>query len=211
MDYISSYSHSGKYYSLKKIAHFDNDGLWFFKSAKFSKHNTLLNTVKVFIDDSFNGYTVKELEKLLKVRLDGSLFTLFKKKIITRQKIEGIYVYLSSNNKLRKKQELCRKDTVYKTEAVEMEPEILLNELKAAIIIFFSLLNEKQRRLYAGLESLKIGYGGDRKIALMLGINPKTVATGRKELMGTKVEADNIRKKGVRTKKVQKKNTRSNE
>jgi hypothetical protein len=27
------------------------------------------------------------------------------------------------------------------------------------LILFCSMLNEKQRRLYAGLESLKLGYG----------------------------------------------------
>ena len=36
------------------------------------------------------------------------------------------------------------------------------HELQAAIILFFSVLDEKQRRLYAGLESQKFGHGGDR-------------------------------------------------
>ena len=36
------------------------------------------------------------------------------------------------------------------------------DELKAAIILFFSVLDEQQRRLYAGLESLTLGHGGDR-------------------------------------------------
>ena len=33
------------------------------------------------------------------------------------------------------------------------------DELKAAIVLFSSMLDERQRRLYAGLESLKLGYG----------------------------------------------------
>ena len=36
-----------------------------------------------------------------------------------------------------------------------------------------SLLDEKQRRLYAGPESLKLGYGGDRKVAEFLGMDPQ--------------------------------------
>jgi hypothetical protein len=43
--------------------------------------------------------------------------------------------------------------------------ENLPPELKAAMILFFSLLDERQRRLYAGLEAHKLGYGGDRKVA----------------------------------------------
>jgi len=61
-----------------------------------------------------------------------------------------------------------------------------INELKAALIIFFSTLDEKQRRLYAGYESLKIGHGGDKRIADLLDIDPKTVAKGRRELLGGK-------------------------
>ena len=41
----------------------------------------------------------------------------------------------------------------------------LSDELRAGILLFFSLLNERQRRLYAGLEAAKLGYGGDKQIA----------------------------------------------
>jgi len=61
--------------------------------------------------------------------------------------------------------------------------EVFSNELKAAIVVFFSLLDEKQRRLYAGLEALKWGYGGDRKVARLLGFDEKTLAKGRTDLL----------------------------
>ena len=38
-------------------------------------------------------------------------------------------------------------------------------ELRAAIVLFASLLEERQRHLFAGLEALKCGWGGDRRIA----------------------------------------------
>ena len=71
-----------------------------------------------------------------------------------------------------------------------MRPEILTDELKAALIIFFSTLNEKQRRLYAGFESLKAGYGGDKQIAKLLDIDQRTVAKGRRELLSREVDVD---------------------
>ena len=37
--------------------------------------------------------------------------------------------------------------------------EVSKEELKASILLFYSLLDEQQRRLYAGLESLKLGRG----------------------------------------------------
>ena len=48
------------------------------------------------------------------------------------------------------------------------------DQLRAAIVLFASLLDERQRRLYAGLESLKCGWGGDARIAGLLGIDPGT-------------------------------------
>ena len=77
-----------------------------------------------------------------------------------------------------------------------MKPESLTDELKAALIIFFCTLDEKQRRLYAGYESLKIGRGGDKMIAEILNLDRKTVARGRQELLGGKVDVDIVRKSG---------------
>ena len=69
-------------------------------------------------------------------------------------------------------------------------------ELRAAIVLFFSLLDEKQRRLYAGLEALKTGRGGDARIAELLGLDLGTVARGRRELLEQDVEVDRIRNAG---------------
>ena len=63
-------------------------------------------------------------------------------------------------------------------------------ELNAAIVLFYSMLDEKQRRLYTGLESLKLGHGGDRLLADLLGVDPHTVARGRRELMTGQFDAE---------------------
>ena len=47
---------------------------------------------------------------------------------------------------------------------------------------FLSTLDERQRRLYVGLESQKLGHGGDRRLATITGLNVDTVAKGRGEL-----------------------------
>ncbi len=207
LNYITSYSHSGKFYSLNRVAKFNNVGLWFFKSILFSQYGTLIKTLELFINESEKGYAASELENILNVKVDDSLLILVKNKIIIRKKISGIYIYFSRNFRLRKQQELFRKDFINDVGELKLQPEILLNELKAALIIFFSLLDEKQRRLYAGLESLKVGHGGDKYIAELLEINEKTVARGRKELVENNMEIDTIRKKGAGRQKIQKKNT----
>jgi hypothetical protein len=84
----------------------------------------------------------------------------------------------------------------------------LPQELNAAIILFYSLLDEKQRRLYAGLESFRLGHGGDHKIAEFLGLDVHTVARGRRALFGGEVQREGIRKKGAGRRAVEKKRHR---
>jgi len=54
-------------------------------------------------------------------------------------------------------------------------PQVSRDELKAAILLFYSLLDEQQRRLFAGLESMKLGHGGDSILAEFLGVDPHTM------------------------------------
>ncbi len=48
--------------------------------------------------------------------------------------------------------------------------------------LLLSRLDEQQRRLYAALESKRIGHGGDRLVSLITGLNVETIRIGRREL-----------------------------
>ena len=76
------------------------------------------------------------------------------------------------------------------------DAELVPDELRAAIVLFASLLDERQRRLYAGLESLKCGWGGDRRIASLLGIDVGAVARGRTQLITGNVGRTRVRRPG---------------
>ena len=198
LSYRTSYSHRGKYYTLNDIANFNSRGLWSFEPALFSKYGTLLETAKAFINNSEAGFSTRELEGLLHIEVKESVLNLYRKKEIHRIKISGKYIYFSSDPKTQKRQFLLRKDQDTKSvlQPDGLESDLLAHELKAAIILFFTMLDEKQRRIYAGLESLKIGYGGDKQIANLFGIDPHTVAKGRSELLTKDFIQDKIRKKG---------------
>ena len=111
-----------------------------------------------------------------------------------REEIAGRYVYFSIDPQRRSQQHLLRLEE--KPPLRTAEGDILAHEVRAAIILFFSLLDERQRRLYAGLESLRLGRGGDRTISSLLNIDNHTVARGRRELIQRDIEIDRIRKKG---------------
>jgi transposase len=72
----------------------------------------------------------------------------------------------------------------------------LVRCLHAHINLFLSTLDERQRRLYAGLESQQLGYGGDRQVALITGMSVHTIAKGRRELSEFRPNA-RIRKPGA--------------
>ena len=59
------------------------------------------------------------------------------------------------------------------------QPENLLHQ---RMNLFLTRLDEQQRRWFAALESQKLGYGGDVQIALITGLDEKTIRRGRQEL-----------------------------
>ncbi|MGH9651776.1 MAG: hypothetical protein ACRD3I_15090, partial [Terriglobales bacterium] len=84
----------------------------------------------------------------------------------------------------------------------------LTDEAKGALLLFFSTLNEHQRRLYAGMESVRLGRGGDRWIAQITGLDVHTVSRGRRELLAQDLALDRIRGRGGGRPPVEKKRPR---
>ena len=198
LSYYSSYSDQGKYYALAKHIKFDAQGLWSYQGVFFSKYGTLRSTVKAFVEKSKAGYSVNELSDLLHVAVKKPLLTLYRNHQLYRDKISGIYIYFSNNKQVRQQQIIIRnrKSNEFAIKPDDSKSDLLAHELKAAIILFFSTLDEKQRRLYAGLESLKLGYGGDKRVASLLEIDVHTVCKGRQQLLSSEFPKDGVRKKG---------------
>ncbi len=65
-----------------------------------------------------------------------------------------------------------------------------------AAALFTSLLNAKQRRLFVGLAALLWGRDGDRHVEEWLGLHPRTVSRGRRELLSGGVDANGVRNPG---------------
>ena len=206
LDYLTSYSHRARYYTLRGIARFDVEGLWSHHAVWFSRHGTLLATAKHWVEHSPQGYFAEELAQCLHVEVHDALRQLVERHQLSRQLLAGVYLYTASDSSTRRAQLLARRSTqtlpmLTDASRVQLSPD----ELKAGIVLFYSLLNEQQRRLYAGLESLKLGHGGDQQLAQFLGLDAHTVARGRHELLAQNVESDRVRKAGGGRKAVEKK------
>jgi hypothetical protein len=211
LSYLRSYSHRGKYYTLPQVVRFNEQGLWSCRGVHFSKQGSLLNTIEHHVDHSKAGYFEFELESLLHVGIRVAVLKLVKDNRIYRPKVGGRYLYCSSRMKKRKQQ--CRerkKQQAVADSALEpMSSEVLFQEGKTLVELFVSLLDEKQRRLYAGLESIKLGHRGDKKISQLFGLDIHTVAKGRQELWSGKIETDRVRRAGGGRKMLEKKRRKS--
>jgi hypothetical protein len=206
LGYQTSYSQRGKYYTLLRTPQFDQQGLWEYDGAGFSRHGNLLDTSQHFVEVSDAGLTAGELQQVLNVEAKEPLLHLYRAGRIEREKIDSQYVYVSKHPGQRRNQLLQRAAPQAAGEIGEPVREATLSpELRAAIVLFYSLLDEKQRRLYAGLEAHKLGHGGDRRMADFLGMGVHTVARGRQELFSNQVQRDGVRSAGGGRKAVEKK------
>ena len=207
LSYRTSYSHRGRFYTLDEIADFDEHGLWSFDSIWFSRHGSLVTTAEVFVNQAPAGYFATELEELVHVPVKEPLLQLVRQGRIARQQVSDLYLYCARDSPQRQQQLRARQARLQAASATTstVAPGRISDELRAAIILFSSSLDEQQRRLYAGLESLKVGHGGDRQIAEFLHLDPHTVAKGRRQLLARDVDLDRVRKVGGGRKQVEKK------
>lgn len=211
LGYRTSYSHRGKYYTLADIPRFNEQGLWWYHGVGFSRDGTLLATAQRLVEKAPAGLTASELHARLGVEVKQPLLQLCQQKRLQRQVIGEVYVYLAREAGRQRQQQLEREARPAAQAIEESALEVtgqLSPELKAAIILFYSLLDERQRRLYAGLEAHKAGYGGDRKVAAFLGLDVHTVARGRRELLAGETQRQRIRQAGAGRKRMEKKSPR---
>ena len=205
-DYLSSYTHRGRYYALRQSACFDDTGLWSHDNVWFSRYGSLVATVEAFVRRSTNGWFADELADALHAEVQDPLHDLVRAGRLRRSELTGRFLYTAADDRqardqLRVRQTARSVPLVADATALQVSPD----ELKAAILLFYSLLDEQQRRLFAGLESIKLGHGGDRILADFLGLDAHTVARGRQQLLDQNVTAGRTRRAGGGRKPVEKK------
>lgn len=206
LDYLSSYTHRGRYYALRETARFNDAGLWSHDSVWFSRHGTLVATIESFVNQSPRGWFADEMADALHAEVQDPLHDLVRGGRLRRTEVAGRFLYTSADGRqardqIRTRQAASAVPLVADASALQVSPD----ELKAAILLFYSLLDEQQRRLFAGLESIKLGHGGDSAVATFLGLDPHTVARGRQQLLDQNVLSERTRRSGGGRKPVEKK------
>jgi hypothetical protein len=197
LHYLSSYTHRGRFYTLPEIARFDDRGLWTYQDVWFSRHGTLMATLESWIQKSLQGWFADELADQLHVDVQDALRELVVQGRLRRAEVTGRFLYTAADARLSKDQ--IRTRSTSQTIPLAANAASLLvspDELKAAILLFYSLLDEQQRRLFAGLESIRLGYGGDAILAGFLQLDAHTVSRGRQQLLDHDVASGRTRRQG---------------
>lgn len=205
LDYVSSYSHRGQYYTLRTVARFNVHGLWRWESVMFAKYGNLIETACAMVEKAEAGCNANELDALLGVDTKGALLRLHRKGSLRRENIGGQWVYFSPRRKASTRQIHRRRELLQQVPNLVCEEGRVPTGFRAGLMAFFTLLDERQRRLFAGLQSAQLGHGGDKSVAQVLGMDVHTVARGRHEVLAGASFGSRLRQKGAGRKCVKKK------
>ena len=134
MGYLTSFTHAGRYYTLADIPQFDEHGLWFHQGIGFSRAGTLKKTLVERVAVAEAGCTHRELEALLHIRVHNTLLGLVHDQLITRERIEKLYLYVSAEAKRAAAQVATRRERMdAATEEVALPDDTVIDVLLEVI------------------------------------------------------------------------------
>ncbi len=89
VSYHRSYNHNGRYYTRKDPTRYDRFGLFSYKDILFSRENTLGETIRHLVWGSDAGWTQRELQDVLHVRVQVVLLNTFRQGKVARDKVRN--------------------------------------------------------------------------------------------------------------------------
>lgn len=132
--YLTSYSHGGRYYTLRKIPRFDKGGLWAHGEVFFSKDGTLRATIIRLVSEAPAGKTHEELQSQLRLRVHDTLLDLVRGHRIGRADFDRFYVYISADKAAGKEQVARRRRMLLEKPSAALPETNLLIEILLAVI-----------------------------------------------------------------------------
>jgi hypothetical protein len=102
--YCRSYTHNGKWYTLRDCPDFDREGLWHFRGIGFSKHGSLTATIDHLLARSPAGLSASQLAEKLQHSCDAVLTRLHQAGRLDRVRLAGHFLYLAADPQLNRQQ-----------------------------------------------------------------------------------------------------------
>lgn len=136
--YLRSYNHNGRYYTHRDPALFDRFGLYSRGNIHFSRDGTLGDTLKRLVGESEAGWTQRELQALLRVRVQVLLLRAVRKEAIRRETVSGLYLYIHidpaiGDAQLQRRQERIAARQSGETAIVRLDDSVIIQVLLTLI------------------------------------------------------------------------------
>jgi hypothetical protein len=134
VQYLRSYNHNGRYYTRRDPTLFDRFGLYSRGDIHFSRDGTLGDTVKRLVRESEAGWTQRELQALLRVRVQVLLLEAVRQEEIRRESVGGFYLYVHidpdiGESQLHRRRERIAARQSAKTERVWLDDSVIIQVL----------------------------------------------------------------------------------
>jgi hypothetical protein len=102
--YFRSYTHNGKWYTLRSTPRFNRDGLWHHEDIGFSRHGSLTATIGQLVRRSSAGLSARELGEKLQHPCLPVLTHLYQDHVLDRVQVQGEFRYLAIEGTLNAQQ-----------------------------------------------------------------------------------------------------------
>ena len=102
--YFRSYTHNGKWYTLRDAPRFSRDGLWHHRGIGFSRHGSLTATIGHLVGHSPAGLSAGELSQKLQHPCHAVLTQLHHAGQLDRLPVAGQFRYLALEPQLNRRQ-----------------------------------------------------------------------------------------------------------
>jgi hypothetical protein len=138
VSYLRSYNHNGRYYTYRDPALFDRFGLYSRGDIHFSRDGTLGATLRRLVREAQAGWTQRELQELLQVRVQVLLLEAVLHDEIRRERVAGFFLYLHSDpsigqSQLQRRQERIATRQGGGEESVGVDDAVIIPVLLALI------------------------------------------------------------------------------
>ncbi len=120
--YYNSFTHNGRWYTLRSIPQFDRDGLWFFDTIGYSRAGSLTNTLIDLTIRSPAGMTAEQLGEKLRCRCHSILVQFYRRGKLQRLKQGRSHVYLAMDPPTQAMQ--CQAMTGKSSPAAQLPAEV---------------------------------------------------------------------------------------
>jgi hypothetical protein len=104
LGYFRSYTHNGKWYTLRRFPQFNREGIWHHRSIGFSKQGSLTATIRHLVERSPAGLSARDLAQKLQHPCHPVLTHLHQDQLLDRVLLAGEFHYLSPESVRNRRQ-----------------------------------------------------------------------------------------------------------